>query len=92
MTAPHDKALEIRDDESKLIKAGDRINFSYGIPGNRVDADIIDLNGELWALTPGHKPDRCKLSVLRRYVGHFWKTAKFFPAPPSLSEEGSDKL
>jgi hypothetical protein len=64
----------IRDDEGVAIAAGDRINFSFGIPGVRVDGSVVENNGVLYVSTPGHKPERCKLSKLRGYVGHFWKT------------------
>ncbi len=64
---------DIRDDDGAIVKVGDRINFSYGIPGVRVEGDLVEEQGVLSVLTPGHKPERCELSKLRGYVGHFWK-------------------
>ncbi|KSV95427.1 hypothetical protein [Sinorhizobium sp. GL28] len=63
----------IHDEDGKAVKAGDRITFSYGIPGVRVEAPIVEIRGELFAMTPGHTPDRCKLKDLRKHVGEFWK-------------------
>ena len=64
---------DIRDEDGKTVKAGDLITFSYGIPGVRVEAPIVDIRGELFAITLGHTPDKCKLRDLRKHVGEFWK-------------------
>lgn len=61
------------DDDGRKIRAGDVVSFSYGIPPVGVQAKIADINGVLFAMTPGHKPDKCKLSELRRLVGGFYK-------------------
>ena len=65
--------MSIRDDDGQPVAAGDTITFSYGIPGTRVEAPIVDINGTLFAMTPGHTPEKCKLADLRKYVGVFWK-------------------
>lgn len=62
-----------KDEDGKTVKAGDVIMFAYGTPGVRVEAPIVDIRGELFAMTPGHKPDKCKLRDLRKYVGEFWR-------------------
>lgn len=62
-----------KDADGKPIRAGDVISFSYGIPPVGVEAKIADVNGVLFAMTPGHKPDKCKLSELRQCVGEFYR-------------------
>lgn len=62
-----------KDDDGREVRAGDVVLFSYGIPPVRVEAKIADLNGTLFAMTPGHKPDKCKLSELRKHVSNFYK-------------------
>lgn len=63
----------IRDEDGKTVKDGDTITFSYGIPPVRVEAKIAEIKGELFAMTPGHNPDRCKVKDLPKHVGEFWK-------------------
>jgi hypothetical protein len=60
------------DDDGKEVRAGSRIRFAFGTPGIRVEADVIERDGELIALTPDHKPKECRLDKLRVYVGNFW--------------------
>lgn len=62
-----------KDEDGLPIRAGDVIQFSYGIPPVRVEAKIKDIDGTLYAMTPGHKPDKCRLSELRRHVGNFYR-------------------
>lgn len=62
----------ILDDDGVEVVAGSTIVFSFGIPGRRVVAPVIDRDGELIVLTPDHKPKECKLRLLRKYVGEFW--------------------
>ena len=61
----------IKDEDGTIVKEGDFIRFSYGIPPVVVRAEIIARDGKLIALTPGHKPDECSLRQLRRHVGNF---------------------
>ena len=68
--------MSVVDMDGKMIAAGDTIVFSYGIPGVRVEAKVALLNGRLWAMTPGHTPDKCRLDELAKYVGVFWKLGK----------------
>ena len=67
----------ILDSEGVEVTAGCVIGFAYGIPPVGVRATVIDRNGTLIALTPGHNPSECKVRDLRRHVGDFWvrKTA-----------------
>jgi hypothetical protein len=62
-----------KDDDGKPTRAGDWITFSYGIPSVNVKAEIIDRNGKLYALTPGHSPSECRLNRLRKYVGQWYR-------------------
>lgn len=62
-----------RDDDGKIVRAGDRIRFSYGIPSIVVVAEVIDRDGVLIALTPGHNPPECKLRMLRRYAVEWFR-------------------
>jgi hypothetical protein len=58
-------AEPIKDSDGKLVKVGDKITFTYGIPGRTVDAaEVIEENGKLVILTPGHFPERGLLSNL----------------------------
>jgi len=63
----------MNDDDGEEVQDGDEIFFSYGIPPVRVTAQVEYFEGELWALTPGHNPSRCRLSELRDYVELFYK-------------------
>ena len=62
----------MKDDDGNPVGAGDFIRFSYGIPPVGVKAKIIERDGKLIALTPGHRPDECNLKSLRRHVGQFY--------------------
>jgi len=66
-------ASGITDDDGKVISAGDWIHFGYGTPGVGVIAEVVDRDGALIVLTPGHKPTECRLDKLRGHVGNFWK-------------------
>lgn len=65
-----------RDMDGQPVAAGDIIVFSYGIPPVRVEANLAELNGSLWAMTPGHTPDKCKLDQLQKHVGDFYKLGR----------------
>jgi hypothetical protein len=60
-------------DDGEQVGDGDEIIFSYGIPPVRVCAQVECFEGELWALTPGHNPSRCRLLELRDHVELFYK-------------------
>lgn len=74
--------MKFKDMDGKPVAAGDTIVFSYGIPPVRVEARLAESGGEVWALTPGHKPDRCKLKDLPKHVGEYYKLA-----PPRKQRE-----
>lgn len=63
-------------DDGYSTRAGDMIMFSYGIPPVRVESEIIDRNGRLIALTPGHYPPECELRKLRGYVGAWYRIGR----------------
>ena len=62
-----------------VIKEGDVISFSYGIPGVRVDAPVILRNGKLIAITEGHKPAECEIKKLKKYVGNLYIETRVSP-------------
>ncbi len=62
----------IKDEDGTVVKEGDVIHFSYGIPPTGVDAPVISRNGKLIAVTTGHNPPECPLSTLKKYVGNFY--------------------
>ena len=66
--------MQVTDISGNTISTGDTIYFAYGIPGVGVHASVVDIKGVLWVLTPGHKPEKIKLSELEKHVGQFWKT------------------
>lgn len=61
-----------KDEDGKAICVGDTIHFSYGIPPAGVDAPIISVDGEFFAITEGHNPPRSLLSELAEHVGQYW--------------------
>lgn len=63
----------VEDDDGNVIEAGDWVHFGYGTPGVGVRAEVVERDGMLIVLTPGHKPSQCRLDKLRGYVGNFWK-------------------
>lgn len=65
--------LVLFDDDGQPTYAGDTVAFSYGIPPVRVVAPVIERDGRLIALTPGHTPIECKLRALRYYAGCWYK-------------------
>lgn len=61
------------DSDGRIVREGDSIHFIYGIPPIRANGTVINRNGVLWALVPGHKPNESTLSDIRKYCEHFWK-------------------
>lgn len=64
-------ARPITDEDGAVVKAGCTINFGYGIPPVGVYAKVVERNGELIALTPGHNPAQCAVSYIKKYF-NFW--------------------
>lgn len=62
----------ILDSDGIEVKAGDLIRFAYDQPPVGVAASVIDRNGKLIAITPGHRPRECPVDALERYVHDFW--------------------
>lgn len=62
----------ILDSDGVEVRAGHVLSFSYGIPPVGVRARVVDRDGKLIALTPGHKPSECPVSALKRHVGDFY--------------------
>lgn len=62
----------IADSDGRPVKAGDVILFAYGIPPVGVEAAVVERDGKLIALTPGHNPAECRVDRLMGHVGVFW--------------------
>lgn len=62
----------IRDSDGVEVKAGCIVRFAYGQPPVPVAARVVERNGKLIALTPGHNPKECPISELRKHVYDFW--------------------
>lgn len=62
------------DNDGVRIKERDWVSFTYGIPFVYVKAEVVrDKKFVLTVLTPGDKPESCRLSELRDFVGSFYK-------------------
>lgn len=72
-SSPAPGSPEFFDGDDEPVGEGDTISFTYGIPPVRVVGPVVRIRGELWVETPGHHPDRCKMSELREAVGDFYK-------------------
>jgi hypothetical protein len=75
--------VKVLDSDGNEVKAGNVIHFGYGIPPVGVEAPVIERDGKLIALTPGHKPAECPVSQLKRHVGDFWVVRKESVRPVS---------
>ncbi len=62
----------IKDDDGNEVVPGCVVRFSYGIPPVAVRATVVERDGRLIALTPGHNPPECGMASLRKHVGFFW--------------------
>ena len=60
--------MRFKDDYGEWVTEGDSVQFSYGIPPTTVTAKIIERDGRLIGLCPGHYPEEFNLRSLRRYV------------------------
>ena len=56
------------DRDGKEIKEGDIIEGSYGIPGRTCSGKVINRDGTLWVLTPGHNPSECSLKDFMKWI------------------------
>lgn len=63
----------MKDNDGFDVGPGDKISFSYGIPPVRVNGKIVERDGKLIVLTPGHNPAEANLRTLRQHVGAFYK-------------------
>lgn len=65
----------MKDDDGEVVKPGDWIRFTYGIPPVGVLAKISSRDGVLWMTVLGrHRPREMRLKDLRRFVGAWWKS------------------
>ena len=65
-----------KDSDGNVVRAGDRVSFTYGIPPARVEGTLQILDGRLYLPTPGHKPGGGTLTMIRHCVGDFYKVPK----------------
>ena len=63
---------KVLDSDGYPVTPGCTIIFSYGIPPVPVRAKVVERDGRLIALTPGHKPSECPVASLRYHVGNFF--------------------
>ena len=63
----------VLDSDGVEVRPGDTVRFSYGIPPVAVVARVIERDGKMIVLTPGHNPEESNLRSLKRHVGAFWK-------------------
>lgn len=68
-----DARLTLKDDAGEDVGAGDAVTFSYGIPPVHVRGEVIERDGVLVVLTPGHTPAECDLMLVRGLVGAWYK-------------------
>jgi len=77
--------LTLRDDNGEPVGPGDTIRFSYGIPPVVVMAKVVERDGKLIALTPGHNPTDANLRSLRKHVGEWYKGEGYNKDNPFVS-------
>lgn len=70
--------LAIKDSDGTVVTEGCHVHFSYGIPPVGVLALVVERNGKLIALTPGHNPEQCPVAALKKYVCEFWVATPSF--------------
>lgn len=55
----------MRDRNGKIIRIGDTLTASYGIPPVGIKATVVWIEkygqGRFWCETPGHTPTQCSL-------------------------------
>lgn len=56
----------LKDSDGNLINADGHLHFGYGIPPVSVYAQVIERNGRLVALTPGHNPESAPVATIVR--------------------------
>ena len=63
----------MNDRYGKIIRKGDTLLSSYGIPPRRIEAQVVrQMYGgqdRLMVLTPGHSPERCTLATFMESMG-----------------------
>lgn len=67
-------AKDIKDEWGDVIKAGDFVNFSYGIPPTGVTAEVVERDGVLWILTPNLTPKEERLSKVKKWYSIYRET------------------
>ena len=67
--------MSIKDRHGVIVKQGDTLSFSFGIPPIAVRAEVILRDNQLVVLTPNVNPKECLLSDLEGYIGEFELTS-----------------
>ena len=65
-----------KDDDGTVVKHGDTIHFSYGLPPIGVDAKVKWNGHRYMVYTPGHNPESCALSYIKRYFNFYITNTK----------------
>jgi len=75
-----------KDDDGNKVYVGDIVHFSFGIPPIGVDAPIRVIDGKNYAITKGHKPDKCLFRSLRRHVGNYYIIGNEYDSEVKMNE------
>lgn len=76
----------LKDFDGTPIKPGCALFFTYGIPGRSVRAQVIERDGALIALTPGHNPAESPVTeLLDYYVCTVEPAPRHAPSAPQSS-------
>ena len=62
----------LKDSNGVLVKAGDVIVSSYGIPPRRLEGKVIERDGKLIVLTPDSNPKESTLHSFKYHLHEFW--------------------
>ncbi len=61
--------LTFRTSNGEIIKVGDYVAFSFGVPPTRVEGTVTVNNGQLYLATPGVKPSGGTLAFIEKHTG-----------------------
>ena len=83
----------VRDEDDRIVKAGDVLVSSYGIPPRRLEGQVIERKGKLIVLTPDSNPKECTLHAFQRHLGTFYvrePSSRWHPSHRVLIERGRE--
>ena len=61
-----------KDEDGRVVKAGDTIAFSFGIPPVRVEGTLFERHGKLIMPTPNHNPKEATIGQIKHHCELFW--------------------